>query len=614
MHVIDLIRNKLKWKLMIVISALILFVVTIIGTVSYWQTSRTIKRDVQRLSNQVLKQANLNLERYFKGYSQGFLLISLSPDLEKWLQVEKENMLDSVLYYQKINDVYVQPFLYQYPEILSLTLYNTNGNEISRTFRNGFKRNYKFTESGLDAFLNDNYTVDVRWSRDYLDYKGDEVEIPVITMVKKLRYGQHTGYLKIDIDLDPALRIVNELEIGDKGYGFISDSAGRIIAHPDESLITARMPEELIAGMGNRANGSFFREDTHEFVLFRSMDSSDWRTVVVVPYHEFASSIYFIRKFTAIVAAAALFCSILLAIGISASFTKRIARLRKIIKNTARGKFDVKADIGGTDEVAELGMAYNAMLEDLDNTVNALAETKVAQQKAILSALQSQIDSHFLYNTLESINSLAALSGHTQIEQTTIALSKMLRYTSDYKGTVVPVEDEIRHLSNYLDIMKIRMGDDLEYVLDIDSRCLSGFCLKAIMQPIVENSMKHTEVPMDTPLRVWITVGFAVYDNTEYLVIRVVDNGQGFRKEKLEEIAGHIRQINISPLHHQHANIGLLNIHFRLKMYYPHDTHTGIVLGNADRGSGAAVEIRFPFQTHAKQEVSADVLQRDHCG
>ncbi|ALS29916.1 cache domain-containing protein [Paenibacillus sp. 32O-W] len=257
MHVIDLIRNKLKWKLMIVISALILFVVTIIGTVSYWQTSRTIKRDVQRLSNQVLKQANLNLERYFKGYSQGFLLISLSPDLEKWLQVEKENMLDSVLYYQKINDVYVQPFLYQYPEILSLTLYNTNGNEISRTFRNGFKRNYKFTESGLDAFLNDNYTVDVRWSRDYLDYKGDEVEIPVITMVKKLRYGQHTGYLKIDIDLDPALRIVNELEIGDKGYGFISDSAGRIIAHPDESLITARMPEELIAGMGNRANGSW---------------------------------------------------------------------------------------------------------------------------------------------------------------------------------------------------------------------------------------------------------------------------------------------------------------------------------------------------------------------
>ncbi|SDD65410.1 two-component system, sensor histidine kinase YesM [Paenibacillus sp. UNCCL117] len=596
MYILSQIRNKMKWKLIAVLSALIVGVVSSIGIVSYLKISAMVKYDVQRLSNQVLKQASLNLERYFYSYSQGFLLISVAPDLEKWLQLDKGRDLDSYLLFQDILKAYGQPFFFQHPEILSITLYNENGNEINRTVRYGFNKDYKFYVSDLERYTQtDNFTFEVGVSSNYVDEAGKPMAIPVITMVKKLRYGKHTGFLKIDIDLEPALKIVNELELGDNGYGFISDVGGHILVHPDQMKIGDRLPADMAAQMQDKPNGAFFRENNREFVLFDSVQPTNWRAVVVVPYREFARSIILIKEITLVIAVAALFVSIVLAVGISSSFTKRIAKLRKTIKSTVRGRFDTRVDIEGSDEIAELGVAYNAMLEDLQSTVNALAESKVQQQRAMLSALQSQIDSHFLYNTLESINSLANLAGHTQIEDTTIALSKMLRYTSEYSSTVVPLSDEVRHLQNYLHIMKIRFGDELDYTIAVDPGCDSAYGLKAMMQPIAENSMKHGAV-QDVPLLLTVAVEWVSIQGDPYVSVVMMDNGKGFPEEKLQEISGEINRINLSPLQHGNAHIGLLNTHFRLKMYYQNDPHAGISLSNRTDCTGAVVTIVFPFQ------------------
>ncbi|WP_409342002.1 sensor histidine kinase [Paenibacillus sp. MBLB4367] len=608
MRIVKRFRNTLKWKLIAVLSALIVGVVSTIGAVSYLQTSRTIKRDIEKQSNQILKQANLNLERYVKSYTQGFLMISFSPELQEWLQVEEGKYLDSFKLFQKIKVNYGQSFFFQHPEILSITLYNGNGNEMRTAFTTGFNKDYKFSTADLEEYENEEaFIVDVMYSRNYVDTNGNELHIPVLTMLKKIRYGKNTGFLKIDVDLNPAFKIVNELGIGDTGYGLIVDQNGRVLMHPNQAVITRQLANDLWEPIQSGAEGSFFRKGTNEFVIYGSIQSSAWKTVVVVPYREFARSIYIIREITVAAALLALVLAIIAAVGISSSFTSRIAKLRRSMRKTGRGKFDVRVDIAGTDEVAELGAAYNAMLEDLEFTVNELAESKLIQQKAVMSALQSQIDSHFLYNTLESINSLANLAGQPQIEQATIALSKMLRYTSDYKSTVVTLNEEVRHLINYLNIMKIRLGDDLEYDLRFDPERGEAYGLKAVMQPIVENCIKHADV-MDVPLRIGISVGTVTMGDAPYMMLRVTDNGKGFKQEQLEWIDAEIRKINVSPLHRQRSNIGLLNIHFRLKMHYQEDPYAGMTLYNAENGGGAVVEIVFPMQIHAKQEVIPDAL------
>jgi two-component system sensor histidine kinase YesM len=608
MFFLNQIRNTMKWKLITVLTALIVGVVSSIGVLSYLETSKTIKSDVQRQSYQILKQANLNVEHYFKSYSQGFLMISFSPEVQAWLQVEEGKFLDSYKWFQKIRDSYGQPLFLQHPEILSITLYNNNGNEMKTTFTNGFNKSYKFSNSDLSTYLNEeSFKVDVNFSKNYVDQSGNELEIPVLTMVKKIRYGKGSGFLKMDIDLHPALKIVNELGLGDTGYGFIIDQNGTIIMHPNEAQITQPLQNDILLAIQQNDNGSFYKRDTKEFVIFGTIQSSHWKTVVVVPYREFSRSIILIREITFGIALIALILSILIAIAISSSFTKRIAKMRRIIKNTGHGKFDVRVQIEGTDEVADLGLAYNSMLEDLESTVNALAESKVIQQQAVMSALQSQIDSHFLYNTLESINSLANLAGHTQIEETTIALSKMLRYTSDYKSITVSLEQEIEHLMNYLHIMKIRLGDDFEYNLRIDQDIKTAYGLKAVIQPIVENCMKHAQ-SVDGALRVRIKVERVSLNGSDYISVRIEDNGAGFAEDKLSWIQSEIRKINLSPLHHQHTNIGLINIYFRLKMYYQDDPLAGTTLFNQENGNGAVVEIIFPLQTYAKQGENSNVL------
>ncbi|GBG11508.1 two-component sensor histidine kinase [Paenibacillus agaridevorans] len=605
-NLLQLIGSKMKWKLMLVISALMLVVVVFAGLIVYSKTSAIIKSDVERLSNQVLKQANLNLERYFNYYSEGFMLMSISAEIESWLSIRKDDKIRSFILFQKIRDNYITPYMYQYPEVMSVTLYNSNGNEINYSTKYGFALNYSFVDSGLESFMAQDNVADVRWSNDYY-FEGKAIELPVITLMRKIRYGEDSGYIKIDIHLHSALQLVNELEIGDNGYGFIMNSEGKIIAHPDEAVISEYLDEPYLETVRDQSSGSFFRKETNEIILFGSINYFDWKTVIVVPYSEFASSVYFIREFMIWIAVAGLLLSVLSAVAISSSFTKRIAKLRKMIKDTSRGRINVANDIGGTDEVAELGNAYHAMLEDLNTTVNELADSKVAGQKAVMSALQSQIDSHFLYNTLELINSLASLEGQTRIEQTTIALAEMLRYTSDYKSNVVPIEHELGHLNNYLDIMKMRMGEQLEYDLHVDADVLQSVCLKAILQPVVENCMKHAIPQLDQSLQIQIKVLGQEVDGHSYIEMVVRDNGKGFAADKLSWINEQLKQIALSPLHHSFNNIGLLNIHFRLQMYYQHDALAGIAIRNAEQTGGAEIIIKMP-KVQAVPEVNANAV------
>src|SRR5690606_3102909 len=112
-------------------------------------------------------------------------------------------------------------------------------------------------------------------------------------------------------------------------------------------------------------------------------------------------------------------------------------------------------------------------------------------QQAVLRSLQAQINSHFLYNALESINSMAYLARHHQIERTALALAEMLRYTSEYTQTVVGMMEEVHHAVHYVEIMQIRYPSEIDFEYEVDDESRQAVCPKAIIQPIIENSIKH---------------------------------------------------------------------------------------------------------------------------
>ncbi|WP_240419419.1 cache domain-containing sensor histidine kinase [Paenibacillus periandrae] len=570
------------------------------------ETSRTIQADIEVSSDQILIQANLNLSRYYREYEQFFVLIAGSPEFRRWLQAQKGDQFDLLQNYQQISNRYIEPFITLHPEMLSITLYNSNGNQlIYRNYNHDFpmllKKNYSLRDESWLASVTLSGKIEkiITQSDNYDDAMGKSLHVPIMTQIQKYQFNGNEGYLAIDISISPTQRILNEIRLGNNGVGLIVDDSGTIIAHPDSVQITNKLGTEISERLSQSPSGNFFIASTGEMAVFRTIPYSNWKLIVLVPYRDMAQAIDRIGNATVYIALIGLFFGICLTVIVSTSITRRLQTLRLMFKMTQIGRFDLRVKVEGNDEVADLAISYNQLLQQIETSIQDLASARILQMEAAFSAMQSQIHSHFLYNALESINAMANLVDHLEIRQTTVALSNMLRYTSNYSETVVNLKDECNHLRNYLHIIQIIYGDDIKFVIEHPEFLEQISCLKAIIQPIVENSIKHGYEVIGEPVMISVT---AQIWKEAYIKIVITDNGAGFTPNKLEELQ---RLLSDSPSENQYkqlTSVGLLNVQYRLKMYYS-DAETGVWVENRPGQSGVLVNIIFPYRQGSPKEV-----------
>ncbi|MNI15707.1 Sensor histidine kinase YpdA [compost metagenome] len=596
---IQAIRSSLEWKLILFIFAIIFITVTGISTFSFFKSSEAINNDVVRFSDQILKQANLNLSRYFRDNEQFFHTISASREFQDWLKTGPDDKYGLFESYQKIEKVWISPFSTYHPETLSIKLYNENGNE--STYRNEHMwesilapyyslKNEPWLESmDLTGKISRYYGMDDQ----YTNKAGRSKSIPILTYAQKFRFAEQNGYLAIDISLLATQKILNEIQLGEHGLGMIIDQFGTIVSYPDPQQINTKLDAGIFNNISSNLSGSYYSAKSKQMIVYQTITGTDWKVIVIVPYGDLAKSISNIRHLTITLTCVGLLIATIFAYLISHSITRRLKQLRRTIKMTKLDQFDVRAQVSGIDEVAELASAYNLLLDRIENSILQLAETRLVQQHAVLSALQSQINSHFLYNALESINSMAHLAEQPDIQQTTIALSNMLRYTSNYQQTIVTVKDEFNHLKNYFFIIRILYGDNISLSLEQDSSVENAQCLKAIIQPFVENSVKHAyEVTGD---RLFIKISTTRWKD-RYVQIVIEDNGIGFTDERLNMIQQALSMGQKEQDYMRFSRIGVLNVHYRLKMFYT-EPETGVSVEQLLPEGGTRIIIRFPYRS-----------------
>jgi two-component system sensor histidine kinase YesM len=599
MSMIQAIRSSLEWKLILIIFATIFITVTGVSTFSFIKSSEAIDNDVVRFSNQILKQANLNLSRYIRDNEQFFRTISGSREFQDWLKIGPDDPYGLFDSYQKIEKTWITPFSTYHPETLSIKLYNENGNE--STYRNEYM--WESILAPYYSMKNESWLTSMdltgKFSRyygmndQYTDKAGRSKSIPILTYAQKFRFAEQNGYLAIDISLLATQEILNEIQLGEHGLGMIVDQFGSIVSYPDPAQINTKLDPSIFTNISSNLSGSYYSAKSKQMIVYQTITGTDLKVIVIVPYGDLAKSISNIRHLTITLTIAGLLIASILAYLTSHSITRRLKQLRRTIKMTKLDQFDVRAQVSGIDEVAELASAYNLLLDRIENAIIQLAETRLVQQHAVLSALQSQINSHFLYNALESINSMAHLAEQPDIQQTTIALSNMLRYTSNYQQTIVTVKDEFDHLKNYFFIIRILYGDNISLSLEQDSSVEDAQCLKAIIQPFVENSVKHAyEVTGD---RLLIRISTTRWKD-RYVQIVIEDNGIGFTEERLNTIQQALSMGEKEQDYMRFSRIGVLNVHYRLKMFYT-DSETGVYVERLLPEGGTRVIIRFPYRS-----------------
>lgn len=211
------------------------------------------------------------------------------------------------------------------------------------------------------------------------------------------------------------------------------------------------------------------------------------------------------------------------------------------------------------DEVRELDIAFNAMLHRLNESMHL-------ERKALLLALQSQMNPHFLYNTLAVIGSAGMEGKNEKVALMCSQLSSMLRYTADYEDTIVTLSDEMEHALSYLELMRARYEDGFDYTMDIDSGCRDIRLPKMVIQPIAENCFSHGFASLNPPY----VINIKAYKEENFWVICVSDNGVGINEELKKEIFSRIEQYekNLSEnLNESHiSGLGLVSTALRLHL------------------------------------------------
>lgn len=592
---INLIRSTLRWKLLTIFLALIFFIIAAIGIFSFLETTRTIKSDVERFSNQILKQANLNFSRYYRDNEQFFITIAGSEEFYDWLGITIGNEYMSYRLYKDIENRFIEPYVKYHPEVLSVKFYNANG--IEKIYRTGSKvynliLNTDYSLAAEEWLANNslsgNITRIVSHSQNYKDSIGRPVVTPVMTFVKRINFfDEYEGFLAIDISLIPTQEILQQIELGNQGESLIVDETGTILAHPDTSQINTLLDPTIYESTKGQESGWFLTDDSKQMVVYQTVPETSWQIMVLIPYRDVASSIYTVRNITITIAVIGMIIAAILVYWVSGSITRRIKALQSTIKLTETGKLEQRVEVRGNDEIAYLAKSYNHLLDRIDSTIRDLTESRIMQQEAVLSALQSQINSHFLYNALESINAMANLADHRDIQRTAVALSSMLRYTSNYKETQVTIEHEIKHLKDYLYIMNILYGDDIRYEISLPEPLKCVRCLKAIIQPLVENSIKHGyEVTGDSLL---ISISVETWKEDDVRII-IADNGKGFDAEKFAEVQRALAENDSKQPANALSGVGLINVNQRMRMYYPYDD-AGIKLEKQPKGTRIIITI-----------------------
>ncbi|ALA42013.1 histidine kinase [Paenibacillus peoriae] len=245
---------------------------------------------------------------------------------------------------------------------------------------------------------------------------------------------------------------------------------------------------------------------------------------------------------------------------------KQLHTLRESMKKVEQeGDFQLRIPVYGRGEVAELALYFRSLLSRINGLIAEAVHKQAAAQEAELLALKHQIDSHFLYNTLENFKMMAEIERQYPLSDALTSLGSMMRYNLQWSGSCVALRDEIRHIQHYVAIMNIRHDNQIGLEIHLSSAFMELEMLKMSLQPVVENAIKHGWSAFQSPFSITIEA----CPKQDIIELRIQDNGVGISEERRNAImAGLARTEMDSHEPGMNGGIGLYNVHRRLSMQY----------------------------------------------
>lgn len=376
---------------------------------------------------------------------------------------------------------------------------------------------------------------------------------------------------------------------------YVITGDGRLISSSNEKAVEAgtiseKLKNEFLEQTGDLKDG--WAALGNQMIQVKTSDVNDWKIVMVVPVKAVTKEVdvLYYRIFLVMVACVG-FCAMMI-LYLYKSFMDPIGKLNISMKEVYGGNLNAYVDVKQKNEVGDMIRYYNSMLERINTNIIEKLQSDRKKKELELEVLMSQINPHFLYNTLENIVWMSTEAGRPDIGRTAASLGRMYRLSINGGQVIVPMEHEIEHLMAYVKIQKNRYKDEFEFDLRTDMRQIHElFSLKIILQPVVENSFLYGMTGLKHPMIIHLTVK----EKGQWVMIKVMDNGRGMDREKLGEIRDQIRFGRTGKEEEEQnrrsSGIGLHSVESRIKLYFGVDRAVSIY---SKKDVGTLTVIRIP--------------------
>lgn len=528
-------------------------------------------------SSQVLMMSSNSIEEQLKRVEEVSFNIATDPEIQRILTDLDEEVKGYDLYQQELKlENILSSYVGSEKNIPAIYIYDSQGREFL-----GGSSSYPIAEKDRWRFLREASTLG---GKNF--WIIDDGSNQLLTSVRQIRSYEdlsfdNLGKLFIQVDLE---KIVQELPKSNM------EMEGNIVISKGEEVFYSEKPssnyQDLNLSTGSK-QGYEIQSIAGKRFFINHIESpfEDWTYWSVIPYNSLFSKIT-AAKFTILIIFFIMFMILIyLGFRFSKHITNPIEELVVTMQQVQKGNFKIVEKMTPSliheDEVGILYTNFKTMVERIDDLIKENYSKQLLLKETEFKALQAQINPHFLYNTLESINWQAKANQQVQISNMVEALGYLFRHSLNFNEDIITLENELEIVRNYLTIQQYRFEERLEFHMEILDEVMLCAIPKFTLQPIIENAIHYA---LEPSIEVCV-IKISATIKEEHLFLRIEDNGPGIDPLVLEKL-------KLGIVKTRGTGIGLKNIHERIKLGFGEEF--GITVENLS-GKGAAIIVELPY-------------------
>lgn len=575
---------SIRTKLIIGFLAILLPLVLILSIVFYSYSAEIVLKQSLEQTREIVEQFSISLDNYMGLMRNKMEILADSPTIQEELNThqDKEDIKNDSFYSRnkRIRRIMLQ--IYSSVTMNDVEIYGINE---TNHYLSLWSKKYEIPDKDI-LFENANLS---KGRSVLVNNINDADTIQMIKMVKDLQTYKPIGYIRFGLKRNYIEKMAKNINFGSDGSVVIFDeNLNKISGIAHDSALSKLLKEKPSIG-----NFSYSEGKNEYTAVHIHSDSTGWTTVGVIPLRYINKDLAGIQYLTVIIIVLTIIIGVTVSVIIAQSLILPLENTVNALEKFSRGDFAVRLKENRCDEIGKLNRIFNKAIKEINELMQKVTQSEILNKEMEFKTLQSQMNPHFLYNTLDTINWLAFKEKQTEICNLVAAISSLIRASISNKKSIITIEQELDYVKNYIYIQHIRYKDRFDIIYDIDESLLKQAVPKLIIQPIVENAIIHGIENSKNKNLLYISVKC----ENECIIIIVKDTGIGMTDEKVSELLK-------EPLNTEgdeqkaHTNLGLYAVHKRIQLMYG-DLYGLTVQSQA--GEGTTVTLHIPFTK--KQEM-----------